>query len=397
MAADPPVFALVAGESSGDQLGAALIRDLVLAWPDARFVGVGGENMRRAGLETWWDCSELAVFGLFEVLGHLPRLLRFRRELRRRLVQLRPLVFIGIDAPDFNLGLERQLKSAGIRTVHYVSPTVWAWRPGRVRTIAKAVDMVLCLFPFEPAFYQGHGVAAVHIGHPLAQLLPSPGSPAEARARLGLDPDQRVIALLPGSRAGEVSRLAAPMLEAATLLLPEFPDLQFVAAMANAEVRDVFRSVLADAKDKVSSGANDGPGAPPVRMIDGHAHTVMAAADVVLCASGTATLEAMLVNRPMVSIYRLAPATYGLAKMLRLLRIRNFALPNILAGSTLVPELIQQAATGQRLAEEARRWLLDPDACQALRNRFSELRQELLGSATNSAAAAIGAMLQKTQ
>jgi lipid-A-disaccharide synthase len=396
MTTHQPVFALVAGEASGDQLGAALIRDLALAWPDARFVGVGGENMRRAGLETWWDCSELAVFGLFEVLGHLPRLLRIRRELRRRLVQLRPLVFIGIDAPDFNLGLERQLKSAGIRTVHYVSPTVWAWRPGRVHKIAKAVDMVLCLFPFEPAFYQGHGVAAVHVGHPLAQLIPAPFTAEEARARLGLDPDQRVIALLPGSRSSEVSRLAAPMLEAAALLLREFPDLRFVAAMANAEVADVFRKVLARAMAEVSAGTTSGSGAPPVRLLDGDALTVMAAADVVLCASGTATLEAMLVNRPLVSAYRLAPATYQMAKMLRLLRIRNFALPNILAGTTLVPELIQHAATGQRLAEEARRWLLDPDACQALRTRFSELRQDLLASPGSTAAAAIGALLQKT-
>jgi lipid-A-disaccharide synthase len=353
--------------------------------------------MRRAGLEIWWDCSELAVFGLFEVLGHLPRLLRIRRELRRRLVQLRPLVFIGIDAPDFNLGLERQLKSAGIPTVHYVSPTVWAWRPRRVYKIAQAADMVLCLFPFEPAHYQGHGLAAVHVGHPLAQQVPASSDPAVARTRLGLDPGHRVIALLPGSRTGEVSRLAAPMIEAATLLSREFPDVQFVAAMANPAVAAIFRDALAAWRGEAGPAAEAGTGAPPVRLVDGDALTVMAAADVVLCASGTATLEAMLVNRPMVSVYRLAPATYRLAKALRLLRIRSFALPNILAGSVLVPELIQHAATGKRLADEARRWLTDPEACKALRLRFSVLRQELLASGDNTPAKAIGTVLQNRE
>ena len=395
MTTDQPIFALVAGEASGDQLGAALIRELRETWPGARFVGVGGDNMRHAGLEAWWDSAELAVFGLFEVLGHLPRLWRIRRELRRRLLQLRPLAFVGIDAPDFNLGLEKQLKSAGIRTVHYVSPTVWAWRPRRAHKIAKAVDLLLCLFPFEPAFYSGYGVAAVYVGHPMADEIPLSSDAAEARGQLGLDRQQRVVALLPGSRSSEVSRLAAPMIEAAWLLSREFPDLRFLAAMANPAVAAVFRNALAsmNAGSKMEAGAV--ALAPPIELIDGRARTVMAAADVVLCASGTATLEAMLVNRPMVSSYRLAPATYWLAKSLRLLRIRYFALPNILAGSMLVPELIQQAATGERLAEEAKRWLLDPESCQALRTRFTALHHELRSNASRQAAAAIAALLQK--
>lgn len=395
MTTDQPIFALVAGEASGDQLGAALIRELRATHPDARFVGVGGDNMRRAGLEAWWDSAELAVFGLFEVLGHLPRLWRIRRELGRRLLQLRPLAYIGIDAPDFNLGLEKQLKSAGIRTVHYVSPTVWAWRPRRVRKIAKAADLVLCLFPFEPAFYAGYGVAAVYVGHPMADEIPFSSDAAEARSQLGLDRQQRVVALLPGSRSSEVSRLAAPMIQAAWLLSREFPDLRFVAAMANPTVSVVFGTILASMSTAFNTAASGAAGAPPVELIDGRARIAMAAADVVLCASGTATLEAMLVNRPMVSSYRLAPATYRLAKLLKLLRIRYFALPNILAGAMLVPELIQQAASGERLAEEAKRWLLDPESCQALRARFTELHHELRSNASHRAAAAVAALLQE--
>jgi lipid-A-disaccharide synthase len=304
------------------------------------------------------------------------------------------LAYIGIDAPDFNLGLEKQLKSAGIRTVHYVSPTVWAWRPRRVHKIARAVDLVLCLFPFEPAFYSGHGVAAVYVGHPMADEIPLSSDAPEARAQLGLDRQQRVVALLPGSRSSEVSRLAAPMIEAAWLLSREFPDLRFVAAMANPAVAAVFRNTLAsmNAGGKMEAGA--AALAPPVELIEGRARTVMAAADVVLCASGTATLEAMLVNRPMVSSYRLAPATYRLAKSLKLLRIQYFALPNILAGGMLVPELIQQAATGERLAEAAKHWLLDPEACQALRTRFTALHHELRSNASSRAVAAIAALLQ---
>ena len=210
MSASKPSIALVAGEASGDQLGATLISELRKTYPDAVFTGIGGQKMRAAGMETWWDCEELAVFGLFEVLSHFPRLFSIRRELRRRLLALKPDVFIGIDAPDFNLGLESVLKRAGIRTVHYVSPTVWAWREKRVHKIARAADLVLCLFPFEPRFYQGHGVSAVYVGHPMADQISAQWEPAEARNSLGIKSSGEIIALLPGSRVGEVSRLAGP-------------------------------------------------------------------------------------------------------------------------------------------------------------------------------------------
>jgi lipid-A-disaccharide synthase len=239
-----PVIALVAGEASGDQLGAALVEQLRLRYPQARFVGIGGQQMQKAGVEAWWDAQELAVMGLFEVLAHFPRLLKLRRELRRRLLDLQPDVFVGIDAPDFNLGLEIKLRRAGIRTVHYVSPTVWAWRKKRVRKIGRAADLVLCLFPFEPAFYEGHGVAASYVGHPMADQIDADSDPAAARTALGLDPDATTVALLPGSRVSEVSRLAAPMIEATGLLRSRQPGLQFVAAMASDAVGEIFRQAM---------------------------------------------------------------------------------------------------------------------------------------------------------
>ena len=222
-----PIIALVAGEASGDQLGAALINQLREKFPQAKFAGIGGKRMQAAGMDAWWDAEQLAVFGLFEVLSHFPRLLRLRRELHRRLLALSPDVFIGIDAPDFNLGLEIKLRKKGIRTVHYVSPAVWAWRQWRVRKIRRAADLVLSLFPFEPPFFKDRGVPATYVGHPMAdQILPDE-DPAAARARLDLEPATTTIALLPGSRIGEVSRLAEPMIEAARVLASRRPGLQF--------------------------------------------------------------------------------------------------------------------------------------------------------------------------
>ncbi len=377
-----PTFALVAGEASGDQLGAALIGDLRKIHPGARFTGIGGRAMRAAGMDCWWDSEELAVFGLFEVLAHFPRLLRIRRELRRRLQQLRPDAFIGIDAPDFNLGLEQQLKSAGIRTVHYVSPAVWAWRAWRVRKIARSADLVLCLFPFEPACYRGHGISAVYVGHPMADQILLHNDATAARRELGLDPDQRLVALLPGSRAGEVSRLSAPMIEAAALLSAAHPGLGFVAAIASPRTGAIFRDALAARP------------AAEILLVEGRPRTVMAAADVVICASGTATLEAMLVNRPLVVAYRLAATTYQLLRSLHLVKSKFFALPNILAGEALVPELIQHQVTGQRLALETTRWLQDGPSRLVLNARFEALHRELLGNASQRAASAIAELLQ---
>lgn len=377
----PPTIALVAGEASGDQLGAALIGALRRRMPNARFCGVGGTGMRAAGMDAWWDSEELALFGLFEVLGHLPRLVRLRRALRTRLLQSRPDVFIGIDAPDFNLGLERQLRDHGISTVHYVSPTVWAWRPGRVRKIARAADHVLCLFPFEPAFYDSHGVAATYVGHPMADQITPVADTHHAREKLGLAPTEApVVALLPGSRVSEVSRLAPIMLAAARRLTERFAGIRFIAALANARVADRFGSAL----EALPAGSR-----PTLETFEGQPRDVIAAANTVMCASGTVTLETLLINRPMVTAYRLAPATYHLAKQLRLVRPQHFALPNILAGATLVPELIQNEATPERLAAETARWLTDPQRRERLGSRFEALGAELRCNASERAADAV--------
>jgi len=377
-----PTIALVAGEASGDQLGAALVAALRERHPEARFVGVAGEKMKAAGVESWFDASELAVMGLFEVLTHLPRLLKLRRHLGRRLADLRPDVFIGIDAPDFNLGLEIKLRRAGIRTIHYVSPTVWAWREKRVKKIARAADRVLCLFPFEPEFYSGHGVSATYVGHPLADQIDADKNPANARSRLGLDPAAVTVGLLPGSRLSEVGRLAAPMLEAARLLGDKHPDMQFVAAMSGAEVDQAFGAEMQRA------------GISGVHRVTGDPRGVIAASDVVLCASGTATLEVMLVNRPMVMTYKLAPSTYRLGQALKLVKLEWFSLPNILARERLVPELIQDEATGPRLAAEVRRWLTDEDARGALKTRFEEMHAALRCNAASKAADAVTGLME---
>lgn len=376
-----PTIALVAGEASGDQLGAALVDALRVRFPNARFVGVAGQKMKAAGVEAWFDAEELAVMGLFEVLAHLPRLLRLRRELTRRLIGLRPDVFVGIDAPDFNLGLEIRLRRAGIRTAHYVSPTVWAWREKRVKKIARAADRVLCLFPFEPEFYSGHGVAATYVGHPLADQIDEDCDPAAARTRIGLQPNASTVGLLPGSRLSEVERLAEPMLEAARLLTGHHPEMQFVAAMSGSEVDRAFANEMQRL------------GMPGVHRVTGNPRGVIAASDVVLCASGTATLEVMLVNRPMVMTYKLAPSTYRLGQALNLVKLEWFSLPNILARERLVPELIQDEATGPRLAAETRRWLSDDTASEALRSRFSEMHAGLRCDAASKAAEAVAELL----
>ena len=378
-----PIIALVAGEASGDQLGAALIARLRETYPQAQFAGIGGKQMQAAGMDAWWDAEQLAVFGLFEVLSHFPRLLRLRRELHKRLLTLSPDVFIGIDAPDFNLGLEIKLRKKGIRTVHYVSPTVWAWRPGRVRKIGRATDLVLCLFPFEPVFFKDHGVPATYVGHPMADQVSPDNEPASARTRLGLDPAATTIALLPGSRIGEVSRLAEPMIEAARTLASRRTGMQFVTAMANENVRSLFQETM----DRLAF--------TDIALVEHDPRTVIASADAVMCASGTATLETMLINRPMVVAYRVSPSTYQLVKKLGIVKPQFFALPNILAGAALVPELIQHEATGDRLAGEIDKWLEDENSRTALRERFLELHDQLRCDASKRAAEAICGLLDQ--
>jgi len=385
MTLSEPTIALVAGEASGDQLGAALVENLRARFPGARFVGIAGDGMKAAGVEAWWDTSELSVMGLFEVLSHLPRLLRLRRALFRRLLETRPDIFIGIDAPDFNLGLEIKLRRAGIRTVHYVSPTVWAWREKRVRKIARAADLVLCLFPFEPRFYHEHRVPAVYVGHPLADQIDPDLDRSSARPQLGIEPGAPTVAILPGSRRSEVTRLAQPMIEAARILSSRRTGLRFVAAMANEGVAELFRAEMQRL------------GFADIAIALRDPRRVIAAADVVLCASGTATLEVMLVNRPLVMTYIVAPSTYRIGKALDLVKLDWFSLPNILAGKPLVPELIQDQATGGNLADAAERWLDDPQSVEALTRQFRELGRELRCDAAARAAGEVAAQLESRE
>ncbi|CAN5661869.1 lipid-A-disaccharide synthase [soil metagenome] len=375
--------ALVAGEASGDHLGAGLIEQLRLRFPDARFGGIGGDAMRACGMDTWHDASTLAVMGLSEVLAHLPRLLRLRRELRERLLAWQPDVFIGIDAPDFNLGLERQLKQRGLRTVHYVSPSVWAWRQGRAARIGRSADLVLCLFPMEPEIYARHDMLARFVGHPLADMMPLVPDRAGARARLGLEDTRPVLAVLPGSRLGEIARLGTRFLDAAARVAAEVPGLQVVVPAASPACRLAIEARLSSAKLPLAD----------VRLLDGQAREAMVAADVVLLASGTATLEAMLAKRPMVVGYRVAPLTHALVRGLGMLKVDRYALPNVLAGEDLVPELMQGECTPRNLADAVLELLRQPQCGAKLAERFRELHLVLRRDASSRAADAVAQLL----
>ena len=377
----PLRIALVAGEASGDLLGAGLVHELKLRFPDAQFAGVGGPKLRAAGVDTWHDCDELAVMGLAEVLRHLPRLLRLRRTLRERLLAWRPDVFIGIDAPDFNLGLERQLKQAGIRTVHYVSPSVWAWREGRAAKLGRSADRVLCLFPMEPPIYQRHGVEARFVGHPLADTFAMEPDRAGARAHFGLDQATPVLAVLPGSRLGEIQRLLPVFLDAARLAGERLPRLQVMVPAANAACRHAIDACL-----RAAPAAN-------VRVVDGQAHDVMIASDVVLLASGTAALEALLAKRPMVVGYRISALTYRLVMLLGLMKVNRYSLPNVLANEPIVPELMQGDCTPEKLAAAVLQWFDQPEARAALLPRYQYIHAKLRRNASASAADAVAELL----
>src|SRR5690606_7943584 len=381
-AARPRRFALVAGEASGDLLGAGLVRELRHRFPDAEFAGIGGPMLRAEGFEAWHDCSELAVMGLAEVLRHLPRLLRLRAGLSRRLREWQPDVFIGVDAPDFNLGLERKLKQAGIRTVHYVSPSIWAWRQGRAATLGRCADRVLCRSPMEPPIYQRYGVDARFVGHPLADAFPALPDRAAARARLGLPADAPVLAVLPGSRLGEIERLWPIFLEAARETTVALPGLVVVVPAANRACRQAIEAGLSR-----RSMAN-------VVLLDGEAHQAMIAADVVLLASGTAALEAMLAKRPMVVGYRISPLTFALVMGLGLMRTSRYSLPNILANEPVVPELMQRDCTPANLAAAVLHWFQRPEAREALVPRFEHIHAKLRGNASANAADAVAELLQ---
>ncbi len=377
-AAKTLTIGLVAGESSGDNLGAALIRALRAAAPGTRFVGVAGPAMQSEGCEAWAPADELAVMGLFEVLHHLPRLMRLRRDLRRRFLERRPDVFVGIDVPEFNLGLARALHAAGLRTVQYVSPQVWAWRQGRARRMARFLDLVLCLLPFEPPVYDRAGLRAVFVGHPLADQLPLLPDRAAARASLGLPADAQIVAVLPGSRMGEVRRLARDFAAAIDWLAGRRPALHFVVPMANAPTSALFEQALAG----ISAPAR-------IQVIQGQSCMALMAADAALLASGTATLEALLCKRPMVVAYRLGWMTAFALRSLRLLKSPYFAQPNLLAGRLIVPEFAQRQVRPESLGREIERWLDEPAAVASLQDEFTNIHHRLRAGASERSAAAI--------
>ncbi|WP_026146529.1 lipid-A-disaccharide synthase [Zestomonas thermotolerans] len=364
-------IALVAGEASGDILGAGLMRELKRQYGEVEFIGVGGPLMAAEGLNSYFPMERLAVMGLVEVLGRLPELLARRKRLILSLIEARPDAFIGIDAPDFNLGVELRLRRAGIRTVHYVSPSVWAWRQKRVLKIREACDLMLTLFPFEAQFYVEHGVPVRFVGHPLADTIPLEADRQAARGELELPQDAPVVALMPGSRGGEVARLGGLFLDAAEQLLAERPELRFVLPCASPERRAQLEALLAG-RDL------------PLILLDGRSHTALAACDAVLIASGTATLEALLYKRPMVVAYRLAPLTYRILR--HLVKSPYVSLPNLLAQRLLVPELLQDAATPAALAATLLP-LLDDGATQTA--GFDAIHRTLRQDASCSAATAV--------
>ena len=375
----PLRIALVAGETSGDGLGAGLIDALRARHPDAEFAGIGGPAMRAAGCDTWFDASELAVMGLAEVLRHLPRLLRLRSAFRQQVLDWQPDVFIGIDAPDFNLPVEKWLKARGLRTVHYVSPSVWAWREKRAQKIGASADRVLCLFPMEPAIYARHGIDARFVGHPMADAIALDTPQQPARTRLGLGSDSPVLGVLPGSRQGEISRLGEPFFAAAAQLAAQMPALQVLVPAANAACRAQIEPML----------SASGLPAARTRLLDGQARDAMEAADVVMLASGTATLETALVKRPMVVGYKVSPMTARIVRALGLLKVNRFALPNVLAGKDLAPELIQEDCTPQALAAAAMRWFAHPERVAALQAEYHTLHRQLRQDASARAAEAV--------
>ncbi len=368
---------IIAGETSGDRLAAGLIKAARVMQPDIEFEGVAGPEMVSAGCTPWHDSSELAVMGIFEVLRDLPRLRRLMADLEARILRNPPDVFVGVDAPDFNLRLETRLRTAGIPTLHYVSPSVWAWRPGRVKVLRSACDLVLCLLPFEAAFLERHGIAARFIGHPLADDIPDQVDRTAAREALGLGPGP-VVGMLPGSRLGEVKRLGRPFVQAAEWLTNRAEGIQFVVPTVSRSTRELFERCWTD----------HGPLARPL-VLDGRTHEAMAAADVVLTASGTATLEAMLVGRPMVVAYRVSALTFALFRGLRLAKVRYFSLPNLLADRPLVPEYLQSQVTGPALGAAVLGFIEAPDHGATTLAKFGELHTQLRRSASQQAATAV--------
>ena len=354
---------MVAGETSGDLLAGLLLDGLKARWPQLQTQGIGGPAMLAHGFQSWWPQEKLAVRGYIEVLRHYPEIAGIRRQLKKRLIADPPALFVGIDAPDFNLGLETDLREKGIKTVHFICPSIWAWRANRIEKIRAAADHVLCIFPFEPELLAQHGISASYVGHPIANVIPMEPDRAAARVRLGLSDDDTVVALLPGSRASEITYLAQRFLDAAALLLRAQPAMRFVLPAVPAQ------------RERLMAMAQASGLGSAIQVLAGQSHAAMAACDVTLIASGTATLEAALFKRPMVIAYNMHPLSW---RMMKRKQLQPWVgLPNILSGEFVVPELLQDAATPQALAQSVLEWLESPERIDALTQRFEALHHSL--------------------
>ena len=377
-----PRLAMVAGETSGDLLAGMLLGGLKTRWPDLKSAGIGGPKMVAQGFDAWWPSDKLAVRGYVEVLSHYPELLGIRNRLTERLLADPPDVFIGVDAPDFNLDLELKLKAQGIRTIHFIGPSIWAWRGERIEKIKRAVDHVLCIFPFEPALYAQHGVEATYVGHPLADAIPVEVPRQASRAALGLDRDATVVALLPGSRRAEIQYIAPTLLAAAREMQRRRPELTFVLPAAPG-----LRSLIEPLLQAHAPGVD-------IRLLEGRSHEALAACDLTLIASGTATLEAALFKRPMVIVYKMHWLSAQIMKF-KGGYLPWVGLPNILLKDFVVPELLQNHATPQAIAGAGMVWLDDPAACAAVADRFESLHHDLRRNTAQAATDAIASFLAR--
>lgn len=372
---------IVAGEASGDLLGSHLIRALKQKRPDIQFVGIAGPKMMSEGALSLFPIERLSVRGYLEVIKHLWGLLKLRRQLLNHFLDNRLDLFIGIDAPDFNFWLERKLKNKGIKTIHYVSPSIWAWRKNRIKKIKDAVTEILALFPFEPALYQNEGIPVTYVGHPLADILPLVPDVAGAREILKLEASALVIAMLPGSRQSEVQQHADLFVQTAKRIYAERPDAKFLVPLITRETRQIFELVIFNEPDRL-----------PIELLFGHAHDAMEAADVVIVASGTATLEAALLKKPMVITYRMPNLSWQLLKRMRLQPY--VGLPNVLAGKFVVPELLQDDATPDKLADAALKLVSDKDNLLEIEKEFTHIHHSLRQNTAEKAAAAVLAYLK---
>ena len=376
---------MVAGETSGDLLAGLILDGLCAQWPDLTAAGIGGPQMAKRGFKAWWPHEKLSVHGYgWDVLLRYREIVRIRAQLKARLLQNRPNVFVGVDAPDFNLDLEADLKAQGVKTVHFVCPSVWAWRAERLEKVRRSVDHVLCIFPFEPALLARHGIAATYVGHPLANVIPMVPDRAQARIQLGLRAQDRMVAILPGSRKSEVKHLALRFFEAANLIQRVQPAIKFIVP------------AVPSLKAELQAIAQSCGMAQHIQIVEGQSHSVLAACDVTLIASGTATLEAALFKRPMVIAYRMGWLSW---QLMRRKRLQPWVgLPNILCGDFVVPELLQDAATAKGLADGVLQWLeaadSAPEKIAALQTRFTALHAELQRDTPRLAAHAIAQVLQ---